>query len=525
MAGTAESASRPGPPDAPEGDRVVTVVDCGSTAIRAYVVELEGARHRILEDLSRPVDLTTGIHHHRLHRTAMDRLVMALRSILAVADGYGSCATRVVATSALREAANRDVVIEDVRQRVGVEIEVIDSAEEARCYFQAIGAVFREERRRPPSPLLMMDVGSGTTSVSLIQQGRLVASVDEHFGTARVVDQFGDLIADPEFCPSMERFTGGATRMVLSRLHRTRPRALAVTGEEVRELRALVQPDAEGPLAVLERGRLDAWWAKILAADVDDRFALCGRDSEGAARMMLVAAMLRNLCEETGIDTITVPDIRLRDGLVVDFKPGSAGPHHLDRRTLLAAARKMSRVFGMEVDYAQNTAALAEQLFDQTRGLHHLGERERTLLAFAALVHDVGAYLNVRNRHKHTLYVIRAADIAGLSAEEKEIVAHVARYHRRSPPMPHHHEFQALPRKARIVVTHLAALLRVAYALDVERTQRIRRIDCRIGDGRFLIATDRRQVSLERWAMEGKSEMFEEAFGLEVAVLPREERA
>ena len=179
--------------------------------------------------------------------------------------------------------------------------------------------------------------------------------------------------------------------------------------------------------------------------------------------------------------------------------------------------------YGGNLEYAQNTASLAIQLFDQTHELHGLGERERTLLEFSSLVHDLGSYINVRNRHKHTMYIIQSADIAGLSQNEQDLVANIARYHRKSPPEPHHGEFTDLPRHDRVVVAYLASMLRIAYALDVERSQRVRRIRIKVDGRRLLIRVDRRQIALERWSVATKAGLFEEVFGLEVVVVPREE--
>ena len=218
-----------------------------------------------------------------------------------------------------------------------------------------------------------------------------------------------------------------------------------------------------------------------------------------------------------------VPQFTLRDGLLAELLPGAHGPHYLDASHLLAEARQLVERFGGNLAYAENTASLAVQIFDQTRQLHHLGERERMLLEFSALVHDLGSYINVRNRHKHTMYLIQSVDIAGLTRIEKEMVANIARYHRKSPPEPHHDDFTRLPRRERVVVSYLAALLRLGYGLDVERCQRIRKVRVSVDGGRLLLHVDRRQIALESWSVAGKAAMFNDVFGLIPVVVPRED--
>jgi exopolyphosphatase/guanosine-5'-triphosphate,3'-diphosphate pyrophosphatase len=166
---------------------------------------------------------------------------------------------------------------------------------------------------------------------------------------------------------------------------------------------------------------------------------------------------------------------------------------------------------------------LATQIFDQTAHLHRLGKRERLLLEFSATVHDVGAFINVRNRHKHSLHILSSIDLPGLDAEEAAIVAQIARYHRRSEPKSSHRDYQAMSRHNRVVIGQLAGILRLAYALDVERVQRIRQVRCEVDRGTLLIHCDRRQVDLERWSIAGKSRLFSDVFGLKVALISRQE--
>jgi exopolyphosphatase/guanosine-5'-triphosphate,3'-diphosphate pyrophosphatase len=121
------------------------------------------------------------------------------------------------------------------------------------------------------------------------------------------------------------------------------------------------------------------------------------------------------------------------------------------------------------------------------------------------------------------MYIIQSVDLPGLTQAEQDMVANVARYHRKSPPEPHHSEFTDLPRRDRVVVGYLAAFLRLAYALDVERSQRVKRIRTSVDGRRLLLRVDRRQIALERWSVAGKAGLFEEVFGLEVVVVPRED--
>ena len=512
------------------GPQPVAVVDCGTTGVRAFIAEIDGPRQRVLEDLVHPVDLTPSILRGKLDREDMDGVVAAFTAVRRAAAAYGVSHLRAVATSGLREAGNADVLLERLVAETGTEVEVIGGAEESRLYFEALRAQLARCDDRPPGSgldgkTLLIEIGGGGSSVSLIHGGTLVHSVDEHYGVNRLCQLFAHLRDSDDLVPSIDRYALGAARMILARLPLQGVDRITVTGGVVRRLAGLVEPVAgEPPLRVVPAAAYERWWRRVAPLTPAARADVCACDTDAAAILLPAAALIRHLCTASGATQVVLPWITLRDGLLADLLPGAHGPHHLDDTHLLAEARQLVSRYGGNLAYAENTASLAVQIFDQTRELHGLGNRERTLLEFSALVHDVGSYINVRNRHKHTMYIIRASDIAGLTADEQEMVAHIARYHRKSPPEPHHAEFQRLPRRPRVVVGYLAAILRLAYALDVEREQRIRKVRCQVADGRLLIRVDRRQIALERWSMESKASLFAETFGLPVVVVAREEQ-
>lgn len=506
--------------------RVLGVIDCGTSSVRGSIAEATASGELIvLEELQRDVDLRHVFHEGRLRRSAMDAIVEVLGDIRAAFGAYQPEQLRAVATSALRTATNTDVLLERIENAIALPIEVIDAEEEARLYYGGLQRCLADAELSLQGDIVLADLGSGATIVSHIRGRKLAHCVEEHFGTLRLLNDFRPLQDSIDFISALDRFAHGAAAMMVRRLHRLRRTNLAITGDEVRCLAASLGVVPQGRLSWLEADQVEAW---IDEARPLTRLGLAERldlDPDEAVARVLAAALIVHLSRETGQPRVLVPGVHLRDGLLADAMPGpgTLGPHHLSRTHLLAAARQLATRYGSNRDYVRNTASLACQLFDQTQSLHHLGQRERTLLEFAAWVHDLGSYVNARSRHKHTYYLIQASDIAGLSDLEKGIVANVARYHRQSTPKPTHEDFWSLPRQARVVVAYLSALLRLAYALDVERTQRIRKVRCRLEGDRLLVQVDRRQVTLERWSLLRRADMFVEVFGLDVDLLPLEE--
>ena len=499
----------------------VLVIDIGTTSIRASIAEYRGRKLTILEEISAPVDLSIGLRGGSLDHTTMDAVEHILVDMKEVADSYGVSRVRIVGTTSLREAINSDALVERIRSKHDLTIDIIDSAEEARVYNEGLRALAKKHNYPMRGTNVLLDIGGGATSTSIVRGGQLIFTADEPFGTHRVLDLFRDLRDRHDWANSIERFTHGAVRMILRRMSMYRIKTIFVNGPEIRQIARLLNVDQQQPFMRVDCSVVDEWVKQHDGIPLSECATRWKCTEAEALPLVPSAFLLSHLAHETNADHFIVPRMHLRDGLLADMSPGSYGPQYLGRRELLAAARQMSMRYGMDIAYAENTANLAAQIFDQTRHLHNLSDRDRTMLEFAAWVHDIGSFVNVHNRHLHTRYIIENAVIAGITELEKHTIAHIARYHRRDHPMQEHNTFFSLPQRVRVQITYLASILRLAYALDVERMQRITNVKCVMRERQFLLHVDRRQIALERWSVGARSDMFEEVFGLEVLIIPR----
>jgi exopolyphosphatase/guanosine-5'-triphosphate,3'-diphosphate pyrophosphatase len=189
-------------------------------------------------------------------------------------------------------------------------------------------------------------------------------------------------------------------------------------------------------------------------------------------------------------------------------------------------ALALGKRYRFDIAHGRHVAALALSLFDQLQPVHRLSRAERRLLMAAALLHDVGAFISNRGHHKHSLYVINQSELPGLKPGEIRMVANIARYHRKGGPASHHEEFMALAEPDRDRVTKLAALLRLADALDREHRQHVHHVRARTEDRRITLEVEGTgDLLLERWAVQRKANLFEQTFSREVRLRTRTRRA
>jgi exopolyphosphatase/guanosine-5'-triphosphate,3'-diphosphate pyrophosphatase len=236
-------------------------------------------------------------------------------------------------------------------------------------------------------------------------------------------------------------------------------------------------------------------------------------ESESLAPALLAYLEVARLCQ---VDSIVVPHESMRDGLVLQMARAiREGSTVLFPNQTIAAAVNLARKYQADEKHGVHVATLARAVFLATRAQHQMGEREQLLLEVAAIVHDIGTFVASRGHHRHSFYLLVNSEVFGLSRTDLEIVANLARYHRREGPQSDHPAYASLPRAARLTVNRLAGILRVADALDKGHLQRIQnpRVTASGEELRIEIETAE-DLALERLALESKGGLFEEVFGL-----------
>lgn len=498
-------------------------IDMGASAIRLVVAEkLATGELRILEEASRGVPLGKDTFSRgRLSSATMEAALRVFDGFRQIIEGYSVVTYRAVATSAVREAANCDTFLDRIRVRSGLEVEVIDGSEENRLTYIGVRDVLGKHELLERSSALLVEVGGGSADISFLRLGQPAFSGTYALGSIRLrqalaswkgtnerrvrllARQIHNVVEDIKREIDLREATvflalGGDVRFAVSE----------ILGSESETMRVRSVPEP-GFIAFCD---------DVCALDVEeivDRFRLPHGDAETLVPALLV---YRDLLLATSAEEMTVPDASLRLGVLVDIVRGAEAPPFEDlRRQVLASAAALGERFRYDAAHGAVVAELSGRLFDELKAVHGLDDQDRLLLTVAALLHDVGIHINSRSHHKHTHYVLSSADIFGLSRDDLTVVANVARYHRRGLPQKSHLNFTALSREDRVRVSKLAALLRVANALDADHLQRIKALKVvREDDEWFIEVPGGTDLTMERLALAARSDLFTEVFGQKI---------
>jgi exopolyphosphatase / guanosine-5'-triphosphate,3'-diphosphate pyrophosphatase len=222
------------------------------------------------------------------------------------------------------------------------------------------------------------------------------------------------------------------------------------------------------------------------------------------------------LAKELGLKEILVTSITLRDGLLREMASSKGWTSEFSRQ-IIRSAIDLGRRYEFDEPHSLHVARLSQLLFHQLREEHHLDSRYEIILYVAALLHEIGLFVSTHSSHKHAMYLIRHSELFGLGRKDHLLAGLVARYHRRASPQPTHEGYNALDRHERVAVAQLAAMLRVAIALDDSRSQRIHDLSCETENNRLVISIPLvEDLSLEQLALKQNGSLFEETFGMPV---------
>jgi exopolyphosphatase / guanosine-5'-triphosphate,3'-diphosphate pyrophosphatase len=466
-----------------------------------------------------------------LPEEAVERLTATVARMRDCADELHADALVGFATSAIREARNGVDALGRVREATGVAVAVLPGVEEARLTYLAARRWTAFSARR----LLVVDIGGGSLEIAAGELDRPQIAESLPLGATRLTRRF--VHSDPVHPEELVALRVHALALLgplAERIRAHEPEVACATSKTFRNLGRLARalPEAPPPAhafgfagvdgqtaPVLTREALDVVAGYLAATTARQRSRLAGLDELRAGNVVAGSQVAALGMQAFGLDQLVLAPWALREGVILtelarrNHGPPEPpdGPRH--RRAVLDFARRHA----WDEAHARQVTALALSLFDQTSALHRLGPAERGLLEVAGLLHDVGFAVSQSSHHKHSLYLIRNADLDGFSARERDLVANIARYHRKALPADRHAEYMALDDDDRTTVRRLAALLRLADGLDADHFQVVEAatvVDR--GDHLRLELRARDTPDQEMWAAERNGDLFELEFGRSV---------
>jgi exopolyphosphatase/guanosine-5'-triphosphate,3'-diphosphate pyrophosphatase len=512
--------------------RNLAAIDIGTNSFHLVIAEADivtGRFHTLARD-KEIVRLGSGSTDMKyIHEEAMVRGLGVLQRFSDLSHTYNAV-VRAIATSAVREALNRDEFIRRARIETGINIEIASGTEEARLIHLGVLQALPVVRKR----LLLIDIGGGSTEILIAKGRRIYYSNSIKLGAVRLTQRFfpsGSL--NKKSVLECRKYVQGMLVPVVREL-RSHPFDIAIgTSGTISNLANILRVRGSKTVDSSLNGfhvscsDLSDIETEILSLPTSaSRLRIPGLDPKRADIIPAGAILASVLFSELGLRELAISEFGLREGVLFDsieklHPKKSADPLH-DLR--FQSAIHLAERCGYEKKHSHQVARLALSLFMQTQRLHNLGEEPREFLEAAALLHEIGLFVSHDSHHRHSYYLIRNAELAGFTENEKSIIANIARYHRKSHPKFKHEGFSLLSPEDQDIVSRLAAILRIADGLDRSHSSAVDHLNVRILGGRMSITAfcgRRHDPAMEQWGAERNQELFEKTFNMKVHVSVR----
>jgi len=496
----------------------IAAIDAGSNAVRLSVARAYSALDiEPLHNERYSLRLGEGVFlRHRFSEELFKKGVKAFRHFKEVMDEFGVTQYRAVATSASREARNRDAFVRNIKRKCGIVLEVISGGEESRLGREAALAALGPDS----PPRCIADLGGGSLEINILRDQAVEQSAQLPVGTVRLMTTLNiPGVIRPAQAEQVRRYV----RALLESRLPSRPNlgesiAVALGGNAETLMTVAPGPREHGVPTLqlpLLRERLD----DILRRNVRERMKAYAVRRDRADVMGIAAITFITLGRYLNLRSLSIPGVGLREGLLQEIAREAfsrKGPHRYNAaaRQLLVGTRSFARRMEYDQRHAEHVRELSILLFDKLQPIHHLPAEARVLLEAGALLHDTGHMISHRAHHKHGEYLALNGDIPGLGGRDRAVVAALVRYHnRKSDPANHHVAYSSLNNSDKRITRRLAALLRIAEALDHSHRQRVTDLGAAFQRGAVGVQVSARGDAAEDLRDANRSaELFEKEF-------------
>lgn len=508
--------------------KTTSVLEIGSSGIRLCIANINTGHElfEILENESRPTMLGSDVFLHGVvSLSVINECVKILSSYKELLQSYGLHTRQVhaIASSALREASNKDSFIDIILMRTGFKIKILEDLEENHyMYFAVIHALSNETENIGTKNSMIIEVGGGSTEILLIKHGQIEAVHSFQLGTIRIASAVQATDGSAE---AILRIIQDQVNSITAKLNAELPlhsiENVIIMGSDARLLANVEHADFFTTYWMLQTQTFLISSERIAQYSELQCIQQFDVDACDAVTMRFGLLILREFIKRTNARAVFIPAYSVREGFLLSLVVSEKNKIQKElKKHILASARSIGRKFNFDEAHANWVRKNMLKLFDTLEFMHHLTSRDRLLAELAALLHDIGVFIRSGSHHKHSEYIISNSEIFSITNEERIMIACIARYHRKGGPTPAHNNYMYLDKADRIRVLKLSALLRIADVLDHNHNQSIHVVSAECKSDNIIIYTNNSfELGLLKQEIKKKADLFEFVFGYTVMVV------
>lgn len=508
--------------------KLVAVIDIGSLTARLKIFEIgSNGKPKTIETVRRFTMIGAKSYSSgNIDAEQLNAVCECLKMFDIKCKEYRVSRVFCVATSAFREAGNRDVVIEQIKIRTGFRIEVLDNSMERFYQNIAVKEVIPGFKDIVTCGTMILDIGSATVQATVYDKSEFVFSQNMELGSLKIYEMLSDVSnRTTHYEEVLEEYIA----QDLEDYHNVEPKgitynSLIAFGGELGSIKSLAGY-AYNDSCVMSKEAFIKVYEYLLKTRPSD-LTLNDKIPAHLAPLLLPAALIiRNMLEYTGVNEIYFPHGSLSDGIVYDYCNKEMG-YTLAVNTedeLVRAAKNVAKRYKSSKKHIEFVEKTALEIFDASSKLSGMKKRERLLLQLSAILHEVGKFVHAKDHNNAASSLIEYTDLIGLNSDELDVIATVVRLYPSSNPYADY-DYQNAPKNKKILVSKLTAMLRIADALDASHKQKIKSLNAALQPDKLHIScTSSADMSFEEWSFEHRSDLFEEVIGIKPQLRVRRE--
>lgn len=504
---------------------IIAVIDIGSNYLRVSIAEINVNKTiKILEDAVKPTNIGKDtFNFKRISVQTMHETCNDLKGFAQLLKDYKTKFYKAISTSGIRESENKQYILEQIRLRTGLNVQCINAAEER---FYMLKAISYNSNLSALKRILVVNITSGAVEASIYEEGQLKFSEQSKIGSLRLRETLGELETKTmDFPEIMEQFIENKLYSIKSSIENLNFECLIGAGGELKTILKIIDTknkikNKKGFMQkgyFIEREEFTQLYKNIQNMTNDQIRFTYGISYKIAELLLPSILIFYCFLKITNSKNVQISTVSLREGVLYDL---SEELLQIDRRKesenhIISSVWYIGEKYRINKKHAAFVENIALSIFDQTKKLHKLGEKERLYLQIASILHDVGIFIDASNHYIQSYNIIRSQNIIGLSDRALQLIANIARYHSEQTPKQSHKNYSILSDKDKMTVSILAAVLRLSEALDISHLQKISELRL-IQDKDILyfnLSADE-DIILEEWNFINNSDFFEEVLGI-----------
>jgi len=501
--------------------QTVAAIDVGTNFVSMMIAEItaEGAIHP-LEDVWKPTQIGRDTFASgQIGSSSAQELCGTLKSFAQLMKDYRVKHYHAVATTGIREASNREYVLDQICQRTGLKVEVINNLQERFYEFKSMRDSICDLHTMSEDGLLLVSLGMGGLEIFVYNHGCLQFTDYVKIGSLRLRELLADLErVTLEFSAVIEEFLESKIYWLDSLRQSKDFKYVIGLGGELTSILKLGHADQlSSDRHLLDRATLEKVYALLKNMTPDTIIGRYQLHRNEAEILLPSAIIFRRFLRATGAAGIQVPQVSLRHGVLANLADERFDTSRKQEyiNDIISSVRYLGRKFGTDETHSGKVEDMALRIFDYLKPVHHYRERERLYLQVASILHDVGKYISSDGHELQSGNIIRSQQILGFANRELAVVANIARYHSQVLPERWHDNYHSLDREDQIMVSKLAAILKIANALNISHHSTIEQIDLDVSGTEVVFKVKSKgDFLLEGWSFSAHLDFFAEVYGL-----------